>query len=94
MIASFPPDLEQFMTREIAAGNYGSEQELLVDAVRTLRDNQARFHRFRDDLQTELARIDRGEGTVIEGDDELTAFFAQLKNEALAELAAEKAEKQ
>ena len=43
MIAqSFPPELERFVAEQVAAGNYQSEQDLVVSAVRVLRDVQAR----------------------------------------------------
>jgi putative addiction module CopG family antidote len=86
---TFPPDVQRFVSAELAAGKYGSEQDMIVEALRSLRDNQARFEQFRGDLRAELDRIDGGEGTVLEGDEALAAFFDELKAEARAELAAE-----
>ncbi len=93
-MTGFPPDVQQFVVHEVAAGNYRNEEELLIDAVRRMRDSQARFLQFREELQEEIARMDQGEETVIEGDEALAAFFEELKKEARAELAAERSEKQ
>jgi putative addiction module CopG family antidote len=87
---AFPPDIQQFVRAEITVGKYASEQELIVEAVRLLRDSEARFEEFRKDLRAEFERIDRGEGTVLEGDDALAACFEELKAEALTELANER----
>jgi len=64
MIAqSFPPELERFVEEQIAAGNYQSEQGLVVSAVRVLRDVQARQREFYEDVRLGMEQLERGEYT-------------------------------
>ena len=64
MIAqSFPPELERFVEEQIAAGNYQSEQDLVVSAVRVLRDVQARQRQFQEDVRIGMEQLERGEFT-------------------------------
>ena len=81
MVESFPPELGQFVHEQIAAGKYHSEQELVVDAVRFLRDVEARQEQFREDVRLGVEQIGRGE--FVEYDDQgLREFFEQLKGRA------------
>jgi Arc/MetJ-type ribon-helix-helix transcriptional regulator len=86
---TYPPDIQRFVSEELASGKYPSEQALIVEAVRLLRDDQVRSQQFRGELRAEIGRIERGEGTVLEGDEALATFFDELRAEARAELAAE-----
>ncbi len=69
------------------------KEEEMKDESSGARDSQVRFRQFRGDLRAELDRIERGEGTVLEGDEALAAFFDQLRDEARAELAAEQGQR-
>jgi Arc/MetJ-type ribon-helix-helix transcriptional regulator len=62
MIApSFPPELERFVEEQIAVGNYQSEQDLVVSAVRVLRDVQLRQRQFDEELRLGMEQLERGE---------------------------------
>lgn len=90
MIATFPPDLQQFVRDEVASGHYRSEDELLLEAVRYYRESNVRWHRLREEIGTSLEQLDRGEGIELADDAALEAFFDQIDTEVQSELAAEK----
>jgi Arc/MetJ-type ribon-helix-helix transcriptional regulator len=84
--ASFPPDVQHFVDQKLAAGCYPTEHELLVEAIRNLRDDEAAVTQFRAQLQDRLAALDRGEGVTLDGDEDLASFFAQIEAEVDAEI--------
>ena len=88
MSGAFPPDVRQFVRQELASGNYRSEEELVVEAVRFLRDNNFRLKRLREGLKTRLERLGHGEGVELESDESLGAFFDRIETEVDQELAA------
>lgn len=76
-IPTLPPDLGQFVQDQVAAGRYQTEQELVVDAVRVLREIQARQQQFHEDVRLGMEQLGRGE--VIEYDDAgLRELFDEL----------------
>jgi putative addiction module CopG family antidote len=58
---SLPPDLGQFVEQQVAAGNYRSEEELVISAVRVLKDVRARQRQFAEDVRLGMEQLDRGE---------------------------------
>jgi Arc/MetJ-type ribon-helix-helix transcriptional regulator len=77
-IPTLPPDLGQFVQEQVAAGNYQTEQELVADAVRVLRELQARQTLFHEDVRLGMEQLGRGE--FIEYDDVgLRGLFDELK---------------
>jgi Arc/MetJ-type ribon-helix-helix transcriptional regulator len=90
MTDTFPPDVQQFVRQEIACGNFRNEQELVVKAVRSLRDSEENFQRFRREVQEAVDSLDRGEGIELEGEEALAAFLDEIEAEVHAEMAAEK----
>lgn len=65
MPISLPPELEAFAHRQIAAGYYGSIEELLVEAVRALSDRetdiyQGRLEELRQEAQVGIDALERG----------------------------------
>ena len=90
MLASFPPDLEQFVQTELASGKYNSEEELVLAAVRLLHQRELHLRQFRDNLKKRLDRLDRGEGIQLEDDEALGTFFDEIEAEVNQELAVEK----
>ncbi len=85
MFETLPPDLQQFVQQELALGKYQSEQDLVQEAVRQLRDQEQNVLRFRAELSKRISALDRGEGVVLESDEELAAFFDDIKREVDAE---------
>jgi Arc/MetJ-type ribon-helix-helix transcriptional regulator len=82
MIAqSFPPELEQFVEEQLAAGNYQSQQDLLVSAVRVLRDVQIRRRQFLEDVRIGVEQLERSEYTEYD-DAGLCHLFEELEQVA------------
>jgi Arc/MetJ-type ribon-helix-helix transcriptional regulator len=74
----FPPELEQFVAEQVAAGNYPSERDLVVGAVRVLRDVQARQREFSQEVRLGMEQLERGD--VIEYDEPgLRRLFEELE---------------
>ena len=75
----FPAELEQIVQQELAAGNYRSEDELLLEAVRLLHQREQDLRDFKAQLQGRLERLDRGEGIEIEDEEALRMFFDDVQ---------------
>jgi predicted transcriptional regulator len=61
MLATYPPDLRDFVEHELAVGDYRDENELLVHAVTVFREVKERHSTLRAQIQESLAQADRGE---------------------------------
>jgi len=61
MSETFPPDLEQFVRQELASHEYPSREDLVVDAVRVLREVKARHEELRGRVQHSIAQAERGD---------------------------------
>ncbi len=72
------PELQQLVEHELATGNYGSENELLLEAVRLLADRDHRREQLRCELQIGRDQLDRGEYTEYD-ERALRERFDQLK---------------
>ncbi|MBC8116210.1 MAG: type II toxin-antitoxin system ParD family antitoxin [Candidatus Saccharimonas sp.] len=81
-----PPELERFVATELSNGRYQSEDDLVCDAVRLLRER--RLHGLRSEIQQGLDQLSRGEGLEV-SDSGLDSFFDSLEQEVGQELAAE-----
>jgi len=77
----FPPELEQFVAEQVAAGNYQSEQELVVSAVRVLRDVQAKHQAFYEDVRLGMEQLEHGDVTEYD-EAEFRQLFEELKQRA------------
>jgi putative addiction module CopG family antidote len=82
----FPPELEQFVAQQVAAGNYRSEQDLVVSAVRVLRDVQARQEQFHEDVRVGMEQLERGEFNEYD-ETGLRQRFEELKERAKTRIA-------
>ena len=89
MTIDLPPDVQQFLHDEVAGGSYRSKEELVIEAVRLLRDGSRRFQEFREELRARVARLKRGEGIELEDDQALEKFFDEIEAEVAAESAGE-----
>ncbi len=85
--ASVPSDVAQFIEQEIASGRYRSEDELVVDAVRVLRELKQRHHRLCNDIQKGIREIEQGQEIELESEAELQQFLNQVKAEGRTRLA-------
>ena len=75
----FPPELQRLLHEGIVAGDYQSEDEMLLEAVRLLRQRDAELARLKESLKTRLDRLDRGEGIDLDDDESLRAFFDDVQ---------------
>jgi len=69
MPTTLPPDVRQFVDNAIASGEYQSEDEVVISAVRVLRELNERHEALRRDIQQAIASLDRGEGTPLNMDE-------------------------
>lgn len=82
---SFPPELEKFVEEQVAVGNYRSEEDLVVSAVRVLQDVQSRQQELFEDVRLGMEQLERGE--VIEYDEAgLHQLFKELKQRAMTRI--------
>jgi putative addiction module CopG family antidote len=84
-----PPELGQFVEQQLALGKYRSEDELVVDAVRVLRDVESQQRQFHSDIELGFDQLDRGEANGYNLE-ELRGRFDRLKNRARGRLAGDK----
>ncbi len=68
MLDVFPPDIEQFVRQELAGEEYGSRDDLIVDALRVLREVKGRHEKLRDEVRHSIAQADRGEVSPLDTD--------------------------
>ncbi|MBI1900404.1 MAG: hypothetical protein HYS13_04720 [Planctomycetia bacterium] len=62
MIHTLPSDLQEFARASLARGDYASETDLIVHAVRVLRNLKRQHERLKNDIQQGMDELDRGEG--------------------------------
>lgn len=77
MSNTYPPDLQQIVDEELASGDFESESDLLIRALKVYRELKARHNSLRKDVETAIATADRGEVAPLDID----AIKAELTNE-------------
>lgn len=78
MSNAIPSDLEQFVQQQVATGEYHSQDEVVVAGLQVLREVKLRQAEFRQQVQTGIDQLDRGEGIEL-SHDELRAFFDDIQ---------------
>lgn len=68
MSMSLPQDLQQFVQQEIASGRYQSEEDVVREGLRLLRERDRRLQALREDIQPALEQLDRGEGEPLDAE--------------------------
>lgn len=58
----FPADVADFVRQSLATGEYANEEDLVVDAVRWLRDVRLRREALRQDIQAAIAELNAEQG--------------------------------
>ena len=81
-----PPELGQFVEQQLALGKYQSEQELVVDAVRVLRDVKIQQQQFHDDVRLGIDQLKSGQFSEYTLE-QLRGRFEQLKERARQRIA-------
>jgi Arc/MetJ-type ribon-helix-helix transcriptional regulator len=79
----FPPELHLLVEEGLASGGYSSEDGILLEAMRLLRDRDLREREFKAQLQTRIDRIDRGEGIVLQDEADLQRFFDDVQSRGM-----------
>ena len=77
MSQSLPPELQQFVEQELASGRYQTQEEVICEGLRLLRERK--LHELRKEIDAGLQQLDRGEGIEIEDEQSLRAFFDDIK---------------
>ena len=80
----FPPDIEQFVQQELASQEYQSRDDLIVDAVRVLRELKTRHQKLRDDVRHSIAQAERGEVRPLDTDATKAAARDRLSKQVTA----------
>ncbi len=78
MTAAIPPEFEQFVAGQIAAGQYASSDEVVGAGLRVLQELTRRQEELRRDVQAGLDQLERGEAIHVERD-ALRAFFDDVQ---------------
>ena len=81
-----PPELGQFVEQQLALGKYQTEQELVVNAVRVLREVEIQQRQFHNDIQLGIDQLERGQANEYSLD-QLRERFEQLKDRAQRRIA-------
>lgn len=79
---SITPELQQLVEQGLASGNYGSRDELLLEAVRLLARRDQQREELRRQIQIGRDQLDRGEYTEYD-DESLRQFFDELQDEGI-----------
>ncbi len=88
MDISLPPDLADFVSAKLAAGQFASVDEVTIAALRYYRDAEAEsLERLRASLQEARDQIARGEGIEIADSTALHEYFEDVKRRGRARLA-------
>lgn len=61
MIA-LPEDLAEFVDEEVASGKFRSQDEVVAEGLRLLRNRERRLDALRADLQCGIDQLDAGQG--------------------------------
>jgi putative addiction module CopG family antidote len=64
-----PSDLAQFVSDQVGSGKYSSQSEVVLDALRLMRDRERRVAELRDEIAPALERLERGEGRELDVED-------------------------
>ena len=81
MSYAFSGELQQLVQAELAKGVYANEDELLLFALKALREREEDFRRLRAEVQSRIDSLDRGEGIELEDEQALRGFADEIKAE-------------
>ncbi|MBU4272025.1 MAG: type II toxin-antitoxin system ParD family antitoxin [Planctomycetes bacterium] len=90
MTVEIPSEFQRFVNQVIDGGSYTTESEVVGDALRLLQQRRQRIEELRREIQPALDQLDRGEGIELKNEEELDAFFEDIKSRGRARLAAER----
>lgn len=76
---AFPPELQQIVHHELARGNYASEDDMLLEAVRLLHRRDEHLREFKAKLRGRLDQLDHGDVIELEDEAALRLFFDDVQ---------------
>lgn len=62
MLASIPPEIEQYVEHVVATGRYESAEQVIREAFRLLQEKDRQFESVRADIKAGFDQLERGEG--------------------------------
>lgn len=87
-----PPEFKRFVRQKIASGEYQSEQEIITDGLRLLRERKDRLGQIRKAIQLGRDQIDSSEYTEYD-EHTLREFFDELQTHGKQRYEASKKDK-
>ncbi len=60
-MATYPPDLEQYVAATVASGRFRTRDEFEIEAARLYREIESRHEQLKADVQAAIEEADRGE---------------------------------
>jgi antitoxin ParD1/3/4 len=82
MNVSLTPALEKLVQQKVESGLYNNASEVVREALRLMKESEAvrraKLKRLKEALTKAEADIAAGKGTILEDDEDIDAFFAQL----------------
>jgi Arc/MetJ-type ribon-helix-helix transcriptional regulator len=81
----FPPDVERLVQEQMTASGYGSQDELLRDALRLFRELQIRNDELKRDVQFGVEQADQGRATALNLDELIERCTRKLAAEGITD---------
>ncbi len=90
MVAAISQELEEFVQSEVANGHFATREEVIAAALTQMRDKQMAFEQR---VREALAEADAtpGEDIVLHNEEEIRAFFEDIKTRGRERLANQRA---
>ena len=88
MNVSLTPDLEQFIANKVSTGRYQTASEVVREGLRLLEERDqnkkpnfmfSSMEELREKVQEGVDALDRGEYTVVKGDEDLSKIINDIK---------------
>ena len=77
MQITLPPELEKYVQEQVKTGHYPNADAVVKDALARMREDQPGWsmEQLRSEVDRGLESLDRGEGIVLNGKEELRNYF-------------------
>ena len=69
MTCVIPAEFREFIAQKVASGRYQSEEQLVSEALRLLREREQQLQELRREIQIGIDELRRGEGTPLDFED-------------------------
>ncbi len=83
MAYQFPPDVEKLVNEQMTASGYGSQDDVLRDALQVLRELQARRDQLRSDVQVGIEQANQGRAGHLDVNDLIDRCTRKLAEEGI-----------